>query len=181
MISTAAASSTATTAAGQGRPRATAGLEHMPPEWRRRWRRRARRIRRLRAAFAIAPKTAMPSALPIERPNTNVPVTTPRRSHSTEDCAAISVGLATSPMPSADHEAGRGHLPNRAVRDSKVSSPEPMTRTARADQRGTAEADSQVDAAGYRRGQRPTEGQGCEREASDQRAGVQARPGRTAG
>ena len=87
-------------------------------------------IRRLRAAFAIAPKIATPSALPIERPNTNVPVTTPRRSHSTEDCAAISVGLATNPMPkpSTKQVAATIHTELRA--DSKVSRPEPMTTTA---------------------------------------------------
>ena len=55
-------------------------------------------IPRLSDALAIAPKTAMPIALPIDLANTLVPVTTPRRSQSTADCAAIKVGLATSPI-----------------------------------------------------------------------------------
>ena len=48
----------------------------------------------------MAPKTAMPRALPIERANMLVPVTTPRSAQSTADCAAIRVGLATQPRPS---------------------------------------------------------------------------------
>ncbi len=51
------------------------------------------------AAFAIAPKTATPTADPSDRANRFAPVTTPRSLHPTEDCAATSVGGATSPMP----------------------------------------------------------------------------------
>ena len=42
--------------------------------------------------MAIAPNTATPTALPTERANKLVPVTTPRVCQSTEDCAAISPG-----------------------------------------------------------------------------------------
>ena len=51
-------------------------------------------------AFAIAPKTATPIALPIDRAKRLVPVTTPRSFHSTLDWAAMRVGVATSPSPS---------------------------------------------------------------------------------
>src|SRR5882762_3414035 len=50
-------------------------------------------------AFAIAPKMATPTALPSDRANMLLPVTTPRSFQSTLDCAAISVGTASSPMP----------------------------------------------------------------------------------
>src|SRR5918993_1985767 len=51
-------------------------------------------------AFAIAPNTATPTALPTERANMFVPVTMPRVCQSAEDCAAISTGEAMKPMPS---------------------------------------------------------------------------------
>ena len=66
-------------------------------------------------ALAMAPNTAMPSALPIDRENRLVPVTTPRRSQSTADWAAIRVGLVGEPHADAQHEAGRGDLPDRTV------------------------------------------------------------------
>ena len=50
-------------------------------------------------ALATAPKTAIPTALPIERANMLVPVTTPRTAHSAAAWPAISVGLAVRPMP----------------------------------------------------------------------------------
>ena len=49
--------------------------------------------------LATAPNTATPTALPSERANMLVPVTTPRSSQPTLDCAAISVGVATRPIP----------------------------------------------------------------------------------
>ncbi len=54
---------------------------------------------RVSAAFASAPNTATPTALPIERANAFAPVTTPRSDHSTLDWAAMSDGLAIRPMP----------------------------------------------------------------------------------
>src|SRR5918998_2084085 len=53
----------------------------------------------LSEALAMAPKAAMPRALPIERANKLVPVTTPRCDQSTDDCAAIRVGAAVRPSP----------------------------------------------------------------------------------
>src|SRR6478735_2184305 len=50
-------------------------------------------------AFAMAPKIATPTALPTERMNMLVPVTTARSFHGTEACAAMSVGVATRPRP----------------------------------------------------------------------------------
>ncbi len=47
----------------------------------------------------MAPKMATPTALPTERANMLVPVTTPRRSQPTDDCTATSVGLAVYPSP----------------------------------------------------------------------------------
>lgn len=49
--------------------------------------------------FATAPKIATPIAEPIDRQNMFVPVTTPRSRQATVDCAAMSVGEATRPMP----------------------------------------------------------------------------------
>ena len=56
-------------------------------------------------AFAIAPKIATPTALPIERANMFVPVTTPRSFQPTLDCAAISVGVGDEAHPEPDDEA----------------------------------------------------------------------------
>ena len=50
-------------------------------------------------AFAIAPNSAAPTALPIARQNMLVPVTTPRRSQPTTDCTATMVGEEDRPMP----------------------------------------------------------------------------------
>lgn len=50
-------------------------------------------------ALAMAPKIATPTALPVERQNRFVAVTTPRSLQPTLDWAAIRVGTATSPMP----------------------------------------------------------------------------------
>ena len=50
-------------------------------------------------AFAMAPKIATPTALPIDRENSCAPVTTPRSFQSTLDCAATSDGTAMSPIP----------------------------------------------------------------------------------
>ena len=52
-----------------------------------------------RVALAIAPNTATPTALPIDRKNRLFAVTTPRSVQPTLLCAAIRVGLATRPMP----------------------------------------------------------------------------------
>src|SRR5262245_16919809 len=49
--------------------------------------------------LAIAPNTATPTALPSERANMLLPVTTPRSFQSTLDWAAISVGRASRPRP----------------------------------------------------------------------------------
>ena len=49
--------------------------------------------------LATAPRTAAPTALPIDRANMLAPVATPRSSHETLACAAMSDGVATSPMP----------------------------------------------------------------------------------
>jgi len=49
--------------------------------------------------LAIAPNTATPTALPIERKNMLVPVTTPRSCQPTLVCAAISDGVADRPIP----------------------------------------------------------------------------------
>jgi hypothetical protein len=49
--------------------------------------------------LAMAPKIATPTALPSDRANMLLPVTMPRSSQSTLDCAAISVGTASRPMP----------------------------------------------------------------------------------
>src|SRR5215207_2470738 len=61
--------------------------------------------------FAIAPKIATPTALPIDRRNMFAPVTTPRSDHGTEDWAAMSVGEATrpSPRPTTKHEMAVVH------------------------------------------------------------------------
>src|SRR5262245_10420420 len=42
---------------------------------------------------------ATPTALPTERANIVAPVTTPRRSQPTEDCAATTLGEAVKPRP----------------------------------------------------------------------------------
>ena len=49
----------------------------------------------------MLPKTAMPTALPIDRQNMLAPVTTPRRSHPTTDCTATmsEIDAKPSPMP----------------------------------------------------------------------------------
>src|SRR5689334_19256151 len=47
----------------------------------------------------MAPNTATPTALPNERKNMFEPVTPPRCCQPTLDCAAISDGVALSPMP----------------------------------------------------------------------------------
>lgn len=52
-----------------------------------------------RLALARAPNAATPTALPIDRANRLVAVTTPRSDQPTLDWAAISVGLAIRPMP----------------------------------------------------------------------------------
>src|SRR6478752_1901555 len=49
--------------------------------------------------LAIAPKTVTPTALPSERANILLPVTTPRSFQPTLDWAAIRVGRASRPMP----------------------------------------------------------------------------------
>src|ERR1700704_5088445 len=61
--------------------------------------------RAARVALAIAPKTAAPTALPSERLNMLVPVTTPRRSHLTTDCTATNIGLADRPSPTPTTKA----------------------------------------------------------------------------
>src|SRR5699024_1427787 len=53
----------------------------------------------LATAFTAAPKAATPTAEPRDRENTFVPVTAPRCSQPTLDCAAISVGEAVRPIP----------------------------------------------------------------------------------
>ena len=50
--------------------------------------------------MAIAPSTAMPTALPTLRANRLVPVTTPRSCHGTLDWAATSEGDVAKPSPS---------------------------------------------------------------------------------
>ena len=132
-------------------------------------------------AFAIAPNTAMPTALPIDRANMLVPVTTPRLDQSTEDCAATRVGLATRPMPrpitkqvSATYQTLQSRVQQHQQHGADASDRGP-------DQRRVPEADPQVDPAGHGGGDRPADGQRGQREAGDQRARCRARPGRTAG
>ena len=57
-------------------------------------------------ALAMAPNTATPTALPIERANRLSPVTTPRSSSPRCDCAAIRVGRGDQAHAQPDHEAG---------------------------------------------------------------------------
>ena len=85
----------------------------------------------LNDALAIAPKTAMPRALPIDRANMLVPVTTPRRSHSTEDCAEISVGLGHK-SHAQTRSRSRSRRPARpsCSRTAKPAAPEPIMTTA---------------------------------------------------
>ena len=52
-----------------------------------------------RVEFAIAPNTATPTALPIDRENMFVPLTTPRRLQPTTDCTATITGVEVSPSP----------------------------------------------------------------------------------
>src|ERR1700712_2334547 len=49
--------------------------------------------------LAMAPNSATPTAEPIDLLNMMFPVTTPRSDQPTLDCAAMMVGLATSPSP----------------------------------------------------------------------------------
>ena len=57
-------------------------------------------------AFTIDPKTATPTALPMERAKMFAPVTTPRRSHPTTDCTATTIELAEKPSPSPTTKPG---------------------------------------------------------------------------
>src|SRR5690606_28693089 len=51
-------------------------------------------------ALATAPRTAAPRAWPTERANMLAPVTTPRSSQPTLDCAAMRAGTDANPNPS---------------------------------------------------------------------------------
>ena len=111
-----------------------------------------------------------------------VPVTTPRSAQSTDDCAAIRVGLAPA-QAEADDEAGRRDLPDRAVRiESSASSAAPTHDHRRTDQRRVAEADPQ-DRSGppAEAAMRPADGQRGERRSRRPARWCRARPGHTAG
>ena len=91
---------------------------------------------------------------------------------STADCAEISVGLATRPRPNP--------ITKQVAATCQTELPETAKPTARTDQehdgtdqRGPPEADSQVDATGDRGGKRPAQRERREREACDQRAGME--------
>ena len=73
--------------------------------------------RAVTAALAIAPNTATPTALPTERANMFVPVTTPRVSQSAACCAAISTGDAVKPMPTPITQQAM------AIRHTELSAP----------------------------------------------------------
>ena len=92
--------------------------------------------------FAIAPKIATPTALPIERRNMFAPVTTPRCAHGTDDCAAMSVGEATrpSPRPTTKHEIAVVHDVRHERRGVEARGAEHGD--AEPDERGGAEADA---------------------------------------
>ena len=66
-------------------------------------------------ALATAPSTAAPSALPRERENMLVPVTTPRRSQPTTDCTATTTGLDRKPRPTPTTKHAPADLPHRVV------------------------------------------------------------------
>ena len=69
------------------------------------------------AALAIAPNTATPTALPTERANMFVPVTTPRVSQLADCWAAISTGDAVKPMPTPITQQAM------AIRQTELSAP----------------------------------------------------------
>jgi len=75
-------------------------------------------------AFAIAPNTATPTALPTERANIAVPVATPRCCHVTADWRATIDGLATRPKPKPITKQGAARcqieLPESTVSSSAV-------------------------------------------------------------
>ena len=80
--------------------------------------------------LAIAPKIATPRALPMDLEKRLVPVTTPRSFHCTLACAAMRLGVATSPMPSPTTKqlvATRAMLGDWLVR---ASTSVPVTATA---------------------------------------------------
>ena len=110
-----------------------------------------------------------PRALPIERANIEVPVTTPRSFHSTDDCAAIRVGAATKPMPSPMTKQVTPTCQIELVGRSSVSPATPTGRRACRSARSSGTR-PQVDPARERRGDRPAQRQRREREAGDQRA-----------
>ena len=80
--------------------------------------------------FATAPKIATPTALPIERRNMLAPVTTPRSDHGTDDCAAMSVGEATSPRPRPTMKHAMAVVQTFGVSEAATSAAEPSTETA---------------------------------------------------
>ena len=71
-----------------------------------------------RVMLAIAPNSATPTALPTDRPNRFVAVTTPRSAQPTLACAAISIGLATNPIPSP---TTKQHTATCQIADDPVS------------------------------------------------------------
>ena len=130
----------------------------------------------------MAPKTAMPRALPIERANMLVPVTTPRSRPVDRRLGRDQGRAGGQAQAEADHEAGRRQLPDRALRRDQAEhaprrrpgSPPPISAVA-------AEADPQVDPAGDGRGDAAS--RGSARRARTRRPGrwCRARPGRRAG
>ena len=78
--------------------------------------------------FATAPRTAAPTALPMERANMFAPVATPRSCHATLAWAAISEGEATRPIPRPVTK----HVTATTITDGRCASSasDPVPRTA---------------------------------------------------
>ena len=124
-------------------------------------------------ALAIAPNTATPTALPRERQNMLVPVTTPRRCQPTTDCTATMVGPRRDRARAPTTKHGPGHREHRGARRQQRDEHRADDHDHAADQGGVAEPDPQVDPAGERRRDRPADGQRGQREAGHQRPGAE--------
>ena len=98
-------------------------------------------------ALAIAPKTATPTALPIERANMSSPVTTPRRSQPTATGPRRSPGWRRSRSPGPSRSTAAASCSTGLVASTVSSSAAPAIAMTRADQHRGAEADAQVEPA----------------------------------
>lgn len=124
-------------------------------------------------ALATAPKTAMPTALPIDRANMTVPGHDPagRPVHRRLGGHEGRAGDHAHAQP--DHEAGDGDLGHRALAGQGQQQSGPGQQQDHPQQGGGAEPDPQVDLAGQRGGQRPAESEGGQGEAGHQGPGAE--------